>query len=118
MSGVQVKRKHYLFEAESMGADATSEAQENYQVADMTIYVWWKNGSTPVGQMILQANVAPEKQTPEWKDLTLDTTASVSGNEGNLEITTSAPLTSWRLKYARTSGDADLYATWEGRSRG
>lgn len=118
MSGIQILKKHYIFEQESMAAEVFTAAQKNEQVVEMTIYVRWDNGSTPVGEIRLQANTEPPGKPENWEDLTLDSAANVAGNSGNLEITVDKPLSDWRLRYIPSSGDGELWATVEGRSRG
>lgn len=117
-SSVAVVNKNYIINNESMSGDVTSDEVKTYKIQHCTIYVWWANGTAPIGEIRLEANVAPKGETEVWKEMTLSSTLSVTGNTGNLELNILEPLSHWRIKYVRTSGDADLYATWEGKSKG
>lgn len=101
-----------------MGASSTSTEVQTYKIQHCTVYVWWQNGSTPIGEIRLEANVAPEGETEVWKEMTLSSTLNVTGNTGNLELNILEPLSHWRIKYVRSSGNGELYASWEGKSKG
>lgn len=119
MSGLQIKPKTWLFNGVGMDADATSAVQESHQVQNVTIYIWWENGTTPVGEVELWARFNPKSErVAVYKQLTLSSTLTVSGTSGSLVLNLTEPLSEWYLMYDRTSGDGDLYATWEGKSRG
>jgi len=119
MSGVQVKRKVWLFEGVQMDADRASDIVNTYQIQHVTVYIWWDSGSTPVGEIQLWARVNPtNEKTAVKKQMTLSSTLGVTGNTGNLELNITEPLGDWEIRYVRTSGDAVLYGTWEGKSKG
>lgn len=116
---IQYKRPTWLFQDIAASADRTSAVQECLQILDLTIHVWWDSGSTPVGEFQLWVRVNPHNEAVGvFKQLTLSTTVSVTGATGSSHIVVQGVLGQWYLKYDRTSGDATINATWEGKSRG
>lgn len=109
---MDVKRGH-LVEAGDMSADITSDGVVYGGGRRVSIQAVWSNGSTPVGNLIVQetnqAGLNGETEaTANWVDVA-GATLAISGNAGSgiIQITDTAS-DRFRVFYDRTSGSGDL----------
>lgn len=107
MGRKSVVKSFQMIDSGDMSADITSEIVNVINLDQASVYVSW-SGTSPVGEIKVEAQNGDNET---WYELDFNSTMTVSGNTGDLQIIfNQMPFTSIRLFYDRTSGIGTLNA--------
>lgn len=96
-----------MLDGVSLDASRTSEPTSCVNLDSGNIYVEWSGGSTPVGEVTVEAR---NGETGTWFEVDMGGTISVSGASGSHHLIFNAfPGTDIRIKYTRSSGTATAF---------
>lgn len=115
MGRKNVLKSFPMFDAVSLGANATSSETSVINLDKASIHIVW-TGSSPVGTITAQAR---NGESDAWYVLDFGAAISVSGSSGEHQLVfNELPFTDIRLLYTRTSGSGSITARLSAKVQG